>query len=247
MRHVPAPHCVLRGTSAVRALRTLLAVALTGVLVAAAGAPADALPTVDTMTAQTMTSQTTTSQTTTSQTPADRAMPAGRGCSIVAKRWEGVPRFWTTDTHCYRSPWYAGSHRVMIKFGCNKSPWYPKVKACGYRGGVHHGVDIDMPVGTAIRTAVSGRVYVRPSTMGSAYGRHGVLIRSGGKDYVLGHLSKLKVRNGQRVKAGQLIGYSGMSGVEHDDGPHLHFEVRPAGGSYRSAVNPWRHARLTVA
>lgn len=199
--------------------------------------------------------ETTASATTTSPTPQEDAQqsrsPAATAssarCSVVAKTWHGTKRFWTSDTNCYRSPWYSGRHRVMIKYGCNSSPWYPKVAACRYRGGVHHGVDVDMPVGTPIRTAVAGRVYVRPSTLGSAYGRQRMLIRSGGKDYVLGHMSKLTVRNGQRVKAGQLVGYSGMSGVERQDGPHLHFEVRPAGGGYRAAVNPWRYARLTEA
>lgn len=127
----------------------------------------------------------------------------------------------------------------MIGFGCNASPWYAKARECGYRGGIHHGVDVDMPVGTPVYAGAAGTALVRPRTMGPAYGAHGLTIRSGRVDIVLGHMSRLVVRSGQSVRPGQLVGYSGMSGVEREDGPHLHVEVRPAGASYRKAVNPW--------
>ncbi|MEL4357015.1 MULTISPECIES: M23 family metallopeptidase [unclassified Luteococcus] len=122
----------------------------------------------------------------------------------------------------------------MLSFGHSEAPWYETT-------GSHHGIDIDLPVDTPVRSALSGTVRVRPASLGSVYGRNALLLRSGGHDIVLGHLSSVAVQDGQRVAPGDLLGRSGMSGVEDMDGPHLHFEVRPAGENYRSAVNPWTY------
>lgn len=44
-----------------------------------------------------------------------------------------------------------------------------------------------------------------------------------------GHLSKIRVREGQSVKAGDIIGYTGSTG--RSTGPHLHYEVIKDGKS----------------
>lgn len=157
-------------------------------------------------------------------------------CSLSARTWNGNRRFYVstaTNYGCFTSKWYKGKHAVMLSYGRTSAPWYASH--------VHHGIDIDMPVGTPIYSRRSGKVLVRPVTMGTAYGSNRMLVRSGAKDYALGHMSKLVVRDKQWVKAGQLLGYSGMNGVEKEDGPHLHFEVRPAGTRYSSAVDPWTY------
>jgi murein DD-endopeptidase MepM/ murein hydrolase activator NlpD len=153
----------------------------------------------------------------------------------------GVPRFWTTDRTCYDSPWFEGSHRVMIPFGCTRAPYYPRVAACSNLGGVHHGIDIDMPVGTRVRSNVAGTVV--KGTLGTAYGSKAFLVRTAHYDYVLGHVGTVYVTNGQQVSVGQLLARSDQLGAP--DGPHLHFEVRPRGGTYRDAIDPTKALHLT--
>lgn len=102
-----------------------------------------------------------------------------------------------------------------------------------------------MPVGTEIRAGVAGVVLVNPTTTGSAYGSKPVILRAAGIDHVLGHLDSVAVSDGERVRAGQLLGSSGMSGTEDLDGPHLHFETRPAGATVESATDPWPALRAS--
>jgi murein DD-endopeptidase MepM/ murein hydrolase activator NlpD len=150
----------------------------------------------------------------------------------------------TDDHHYYRSPWYAGAWQEMVPFGCTDAPYYPRDRSCPRsKPGRHHGIDTFMPCGTKVRSAVRG-VVVRSANLGSAYGRLGFVIRSGRFDYVLGHVRRLYVRPGQRVRPGQLVARSGKLGAP--DGCHLHFEKRPAGAGYLSAVDPLRSLRRTV-
>jgi murein DD-endopeptidase MepM/ murein hydrolase activator NlpD len=145
---------------------------------------------------------------------------------------EGVKRFWTRDKRCYSSPWFGGRHRRMIPFGCTRAPYYPASPRCTDGRGFHHGLDLDMPRGTPLYSNVRGRAVT--VGIGSAYGAQALIIRSRGRYYLLGHLSVRYVRNGQWVRRGQLVGRAGQNGAP--DGPHLHFEVRPAGGVYTQAV-----------
>jgi murein DD-endopeptidase MepM/ murein hydrolase activator NlpD len=148
---------------------------------------------------------------------------------------------YTTDHSYYASPWYDGAWQEMIPFGCTRAPYYPRDASCPRaRPGKHHGIDMYMPCGTRLRSAVTGRV-VRQPDLGPAYGRYGLKIRSGRFDYVIGHARRLLVRPGQRVRPGQVIARSGRRAAP--DGCHLHFEQRPAGAGYTAAVDPERSLR----
>ena len=149
-------------------------------------------------------------------------------------RW----RFYTDDHAWHTSAWFAGSHRVMIGYGCNSAPWYSHDPRCPGREGFHHGIDVAMPCGTPLFSAVDG-VVVDPSSAGSpgsAYGVHPFRIRTGDHDVLIGHTIHVFVRPGQHVHPGQRIALAGDSGAP--DGCHLHFEVRRAGGGLSSAVDP---------
>ncbi len=100
-------------------------------------------------------------------------------------------------------------------------------------GGFHTGIDLAMPIGTAVRAADSGTV----TTAGwqGAYGRTIIVDHGGGEIVtVYAHLNSTSVSVGDVVSRGDVIGYSGNTG--RSTGPHLHFEVR-VGGSPRNPIN----------
>ncbi|MBA2533341.1 MAG: M23 family metallopeptidase [Nocardioidaceae bacterium] len=155
-------------------------------------------------------------------------------------------RFWVRDKHRYTSPWYAGAHRKMIAFGCTRAPYYPPSSRCSRDRGFHHGLDLAMPCGTRLFAGMGG-VVLRPSapgSLGSAYGRKAFRIRNHRHqvDIVIGHVRRVYVAPGERVRRGQLIARA--SDAAAPDGCHLHFEIRPAGGSYTDAVRPTDYLRL---
>lgn len=97
----------------------------------------------------------------------------------------------------------------------------------GYRS-CHTGVDISAGSGTSIRSAGSGTVATVAS--GGPYGNHTIVAHADGVSTMYAHQSRIAVRSGQRVTAGQVIGYVGSTGWS--TGPHLHFEVHVRGVPY---------------
>ncbi|WP_299532451.1 M23 family metallopeptidase [uncultured Streptomyces sp.] len=94
---------------------------------------------------------------------------------------------------------------------------------------VHSGIDFPVSYGTPVMAATDGTVRTQ---WNSAYGNMAIVTMADGTETWYCHLSSTKIRSGS-VKAGDVIAYSGNSG--NSTGPHLHFEVRPGGGS---AINP---------
>jgi murein DD-endopeptidase MepM/ murein hydrolase activator NlpD len=89
----------------------------------------------------------------------------------------------------------------------------------------HKGIDIAAPFGAPVVAPAAGVVVTIATEMG--YGLlleldhgHGVITK-------YGHLSRARVRVGQVVTRGELLGDVGSSGLS--TGPHLHYEVRMAG------------------
>ncbi|WP_442812816.1 peptidoglycan DD-metalloendopeptidase family protein [Streptomyces sp. NBC_01343] len=94
---------------------------------------------------------------------------------------------------------------------------------------VHTGIDFPVSYGTPVMSATDGTVRTQ---WNSAYGNMAIVTSPDGTETWYCHLSSTKIRSG-KVKAGDVIAYSGNSG--NSTGPHLHFEVRPGGGS---AIDP---------
>lgn len=96
---------------------------------------------------------------------------------------------------------------------------------------MHRGLDFAVNIGTKIYAPADGVVEItRSSNKGS--GNFLRLQHSFGFSSSYSHLKAFKVKSGQFVKKGQLIGLSGNSGLS--SGPHLHYEVRFVG----RALNP---------
>jgi len=91
----------------------------------------------------------------------------------------------------------------------------------------HQGVDYAAPTGTPIRAAGDGRVSLAGAKGG--YGNAVILEHGGGISTLYGHLSRYakNVRNGARLKQGDVVGYVGQTGTA--SGPHLHYEYRVNG------------------
>jgi murein DD-endopeptidase MepM/ murein hydrolase activator NlpD len=101
----------------------------------------------------------------------------------------------------------------------------------GWRDGrMHKGIDINLNKGDAVVAAFDGMVRIAHAK--GAYGNVIIIRHYNGLETVYAHLSKIKVKPGQVVAAGQLIGLGGSTG--RSSGPHLHFEVRFKG----QALNP---------
>ncbi len=95
----------------------------------------------------------------------------------------------------------------------------------------HAGMDFSARTGTPIYATGDGVVSVADNRM-SGYGNR-IIVRHGyGYETLYAHLSKFKVRPGQRVKRGDVIGYVGSTG--RSEAPHLHYEVHKNG----EVINP---------
>ncbi len=91
---------------------------------------------------------------------------------------------------------------------------------------MHKGIDLIVPVGTPI-VATSDGVVVSVTTHRSGYGKHIIIKHDDQYQSLYAHLSEFKVKAGQKVKKGALIGWSGNTGAS--TAPHLHYEVMKDG------------------
>ncbi|MEX0918723.1 MAG: peptidoglycan DD-metalloendopeptidase family protein [Candidatus Paceibacterota bacterium] len=96
-----------------------------------------------------------------------------------------------------------------------------------YSGKGHSGIDLAASVGTPTYAVADGRVTGIDDTdrvcPGASYGKWLLLEHANGLSTLYAHLSHTPLKEGDAVKAGQEIAYTGNSG--YTTGPHLHFEV----------------------
>ena len=96
-----------------------------------------------------------------------------------------------------------------------------------YKGKWHNGIDLAVPVGTPVMAASDGVVVGTDNQdkycYKGAYGKYVAIRHYNGLTTLYGHMSLYIVKEGDQVKRGQVIGYSGQTG--YATGPHVHFGV----------------------
>jgi murein DD-endopeptidase MepM/ murein hydrolase activator NlpD len=89
---------------------------------------------------------------------------------------------------------------------------------------MHKGVDFGVPIGTPVMAAGAGTIAFVGVQHG--YGNFVLINHDNGYSTAYGHLSRFAagIHKGSRVRQGQVVALSGMSGMA--TGPHLHYEIR---------------------
>jgi|ERR1041384_43165 murein DD-endopeptidase MepM/ murein hydrolase activator NlpD len=103
---------------------------------------------------------------------------------------------------------------------------------------VHEGLDIAVDFGTPVTATADGLViYAAPH---AGYGNLVIVYHSNGITSRYGHLSRIAVEAGQRIKRGDQVGNVGSTG--RSTGPHVHYEIRENDQS----VDPIRYVGQTL-
>lgn len=113
--------------------------------------------------------------------------------------------------------------KINSNFGYRKDPFKS-------RSGFHSGLDIDANYGQHVVATANG--VVTKASWHTNYGKTVIVKHKDNYETLYGHLSKLKVKEGQEVKVGDVIGKAGSTG--RSTGTHLHYEVIKDG----KRVNP---------
>ena len=115
--------------------------------------------------------------------------------------------------------------KISSAYGWRKSPFTGKRE-------FHKGIDIVTHRHTPIKATADGKVVFAGRRQG--YGLSVVISHKCGYRTVYGHLSKVKVQSGSKIKRGEVIGLLGNTG--RSTGPHLHYEILVN----KKQVNPWK-------
>ncbi len=130
-------------------------------------------------------------------------------------------------------PLPAGNNVVTCKYGMRTHPITGKRK-------LHTGVDLRASTGTKVYAANKGTVTT--SGYSSAWGNYIIISHGGGITTLYAHMSKRSVSKDDKVKQGDIIGYSGNTG--YSTAPHLHFEISKNGATY-NPLNEFKDFKVT--
>ena len=107
------------------------------------------------------------------------------------------------------------NYNISSKYGTRRDPFNNKIT-------FHGGVDMAAAIGEPVFSSASGEVFF--AGVKSGYGKVVILKHKSGYETRYGHLSKINVITGDKIKKNMKIGEVGETG--RATGPHLHFEVR---------------------
>lgn len=108
--------------------------------------------------------------------------------------------------------------KINSGFGYRKDPFRSRV-------GFHAGIDIDANRGDPVVATADGTV--TKAKWHTSYGKTVIIEHKDGYETLYGHLSKITVKEGQKVSTGEVIGKAGSTG--RSTGTHLHYEVAKNG------------------
>lgn len=100
----------------------------------------------------------------------------------------------------------------------------------------HQGIDLAMPEGTTLRSLADG-VVDKVFSSNTSIGKGLSVQMQDGTRTIYGHMSNVKAHVGDKINAGEVIGFSGNTG--NSTGPHLHFGMKDASGHL---IDPTSHA-----
>ena len=126
----------------------------------------------------------------------------------------------------------SAKQHISSKFGMRRNPVTRKRR-------MHKGVDIAAARGTKVLASSSG--IVKTAKRSASYGKY-IEIRhdNNNTNTIYAHLSRISVKSGQKISAGDVIGKVGSTG--RSTGSHLHFEVLV--GKNMKAKDPLKHVKL---
>ncbi len=130
---------------------------------------------------------------------------------------------------------YSGGWVVPCSYTSITSPFGYRKSPTSGASTYHQGVDLDTGTGWSVVATRAGTAY---TAYGSAAGNYVTIDHHDGFKSIYMHLNGFAISNGTNVSAGQLIGYTGSTGVSTGD--HLHFGISK-NGVY---VNPCNYVPL---
>ncbi|MBJ6292083.1 peptidoglycan DD-metalloendopeptidase family protein [Staphylococcus aureus] len=151
--------------------------------------------------------------------------------SLLKKKLVDKVKSWFEDFGGGGDGSYLFDHPIWQRFGSYTG-------GLNFNGGRHYGIDFGMPTGTniyAVKGGIADKVWTDYG------GGNSIQIKTGANEWNwYMHLSKQLARQGQRIKAGQLIGESGATG-NFVRGAHLHFQLmRGSHPGNDTAVDPMK-------
>ncbi len=153
-----------------------------------------------------------------------------RNAAVIAISSSGLrlmPAMSFADSAYTPSMWPVLGH-ITDSFGERLDPFSGE-------GAFHTGVDVASDYGAPVHATADGIVTISENHAG--YGRLVVIDHGFGITTWYAHLSSFSAVPGTRIKRGEVVGYTGISG--RSTGPHVHYEVRVN----NAPVNPWRYMK----
>jgi murein DD-endopeptidase MepM/ murein hydrolase activator NlpD len=125
---------------------------------------------------------------------------------------------------------YHGSYFIPPVTSTRRTSFFGDRRVYAYVDGstdtsIHAGVDYGVPTGTEVRACAAGRVVLAVFRIST--GNSVILEHLPGVYSLYYHLDSISTQEGNIVRAGELLGLSGSTGLS--TGPHLHWEIRAAG------------------